>query len=107
MSQTEIVRELQVSLEETCLYKRLLLDYTYVLIETSSFEREYNLKYLAGIGNVFDPADIDAAIANEYDIIQYLDDIANPPRIQGVMGLPWMGSLIIWHSCNAFCRWSH
>lgn len=33
MSQTEIVRELQVSLEETCLYKRLLLDYTYVLIE--------------------------------------------------------------------------
>jgi hypothetical protein len=27
-----------------------------------SFEREYNLKYLGPIGNVFSPADIDAAI---------------------------------------------
>jgi hypothetical protein len=53
------------------------------------FGREYNLKYLGGIGNVFDPADIDAAIANEYDIIEYyLDYVAtNPPLIQGVMGL--------------------
>jgi hypothetical protein len=88
--------------EETCLYKRLLLDYTYGLeriytrqeIEKAkaspSFEREYNLKYLGGIGNVFNPADIDAAIANEYDIIEYLvDDVVatNPPLIQGVMGL--------------------
>ena len=51
--------------ETTCLYKRLLLDYTYGLnrIYTSdeidaakqspSFEREYNLKYLGLIGNVF------------------------------------------------------
>jgi hypothetical protein len=51
--------------EDTCLYKRLFLDYTYGLnkIYTSveierakgspSFEREYNLKYLGGIGNVF------------------------------------------------------
>ena len=74
--------------EETCIYKRLLLDYTYGLdriytrqeIEKAkaspSFEREYNLKYLGGIGNVFNPADIDAAIANEYDIIQYVDDVA-------------------------------
>ncbi len=88
--------------EETCIYKRLLLDYTYGIeriytgqeIEKAkaspSFEREYNLKYLGGIGNVFNPADIDAAIANEYDIIEYyLDDVAttNPPLIQGVMGL--------------------
>ena len=58
--------------EETCIYKRLLLDYTYGLdriytrqeIEKAkaspSFEREYNLKYLGHIGNVFNPADIDA-----------------------------------------------
>jgi hypothetical protein len=51
--------------EETCIYKRMLLDYTYGLdkiyareeIEKAkispSFEREYNLKYLGGIGNVF------------------------------------------------------
>ena len=35
-----------------------------------SFEREYNLKYLGPIGNVFSPGDIDAAIT-EYDIIRY------------------------------------
>ena len=51
--------------EETCLYKRMFLDYTYGLdrIYTSeeialakqspSFEREYNLKYLGRAGNVF------------------------------------------------------
>ncbi len=78
--------------EETCIYKRLLLDYTYGIdkiytrqeIEKAkaspSFEREYNLKYLGGIGNVFSPADIDDAI-KEYHIAQ------NPTLIQGVMGL--------------------
>ena len=51
--------------EQTCLYKRLFLDYTYGLnkiytraeIEKAkvspSFEREYNLKYLGKVGNVF------------------------------------------------------
>jgi hypothetical protein len=60
--------------EETCLYKRLLLDYTYGLgrIYTQeeidkakaspSFEREYNLKYLGLIGNVFHTKDIEATI---------------------------------------------
>ena len=64
--------------EETCLYKRLKLDYTYGLnkiytieeIENAkkspSFEREYNLKYLGLIGNVFYTKDIDGAIV-EYD----------------------------------------
>jgi hypothetical protein len=60
--------------EETCIYKRLLLDYTYGFdkiysIEeidkanaSPSFEREYNLKYLGLIGNVFHTKDIEAAI---------------------------------------------
>src|ERR671939_164175 len=60
--------------EETCLYKRLFLDYTYGIgkiysveeIEKAkaspSFEREYNLKYLGKIGNVFHTKDIEAAI---------------------------------------------
>jgi hypothetical protein len=60
--------------ESTCLYRRLFLDYTYGLnkiytqdeisaAKTSpSFEREYNLKYLGLIGNVFHTKDIDAAI---------------------------------------------
>jgi hypothetical protein len=60
--------------EDTCLYRRLFLDYTYSInkIYTSeeiekarvspSFEREYNLKYLGMIGNVFHSKDIEAAI---------------------------------------------
>jgi hypothetical protein len=60
--------------EETCIYKRLFLDYTYGIdkiyssdeIEKAkaspSFEREYDLKYLGKIGNVFHTKDIEAAI---------------------------------------------
>jgi hypothetical protein len=60
--------------ESSCLYKRLFLDYTYGLNRiytedeiaeakrSPSFEREYNLKYLGLIGNVFRTKDIDAAI---------------------------------------------
>jgi hypothetical protein len=59
---------------ETCLYRRLFLDYTYGInkiytaeeIEQAkaspAFEREYNLKYLGRIGNVFHTKDIEAAI---------------------------------------------
>ncbi|MGC1132042.1 MAG: DEAD/DEAH box helicase family protein, partial [Nitrososphaeraceae archaeon] len=60
--------------ESTCLYHRVFLDYTYGLgriytqeeIEAAkaspSFEREYNLKYLGIVGNVFHTKDIEAAI---------------------------------------------
>ena len=60
--------------EETCIYKRMFLDYTYGIDkiytkeeiekakQSPSFEREYNLKYLGRIGNVFHSKDIDAAI---------------------------------------------
>jgi hypothetical protein len=60
--------------EETCLYKRLKMDYTYGLgkiytkeeidkaKQSPGFEREYNLKYLGKIGNVFNSLQIDKAI---------------------------------------------
>jgi hypothetical protein len=60
--------------EETCIYKRIFLDYScgigkiYTAEEiekakqSPSFEREYNLKYLGKIGNVFHTKDIEAAI---------------------------------------------
>jgi hypothetical protein len=60
--------------EDNCLYKRLFLDYTYGIgkiytaeeiekaKQSPSFEREYNLKYLGKIGNVFHTKDIEAAI---------------------------------------------
>jgi len=60
--------------EETCIYKRLFLDYThgldriYTLEEiekakqSPSFEREYNLKYLGRIENVFHTNNIDTAV---------------------------------------------
>jgi hypothetical protein len=58
------------------LYKRLFLDYTYGLgkiyteaeiaaaKQSPSFEREYNLKYLGFVGNVFHTKDIEAVIEN-------------------------------------------
>ncbi|MGA6991059.1 MAG: DEAD/DEAH box helicase family protein [Nitrososphaeraceae archaeon] len=58
--------------ENTCLYKRLFLDYTYgidkiytreeitLAQKSPSFEREYNLKYLGKVGNVFHTLDIEA-----------------------------------------------
>jgi hypothetical protein len=68
------------------------MDYTYGLDKiytreeiqkakaSPSFEREYNLKYLGHVGNVFSPADIDAALT-QYDIANH------PPMIQGLMGI--------------------
>jgi hypothetical protein len=60
--------------EDTCLYRRIFIDYTYGIgkiytadeiekaKQSPSFEREYNLKYLGKIGNVFHTRDIEAAI---------------------------------------------
>jgi terminase large subunit-like protein len=60
--------------EEICIYKRILLDYTYGLgriynteeiekaKQSPSFEREYDLQYLGLVGNVFHTKDIEAAI---------------------------------------------
>jgi hypothetical protein len=67
--------------EDTCLYKRIFFDYTYGIgkiytaeeiekaKQSPSFEREYNLKYLGRIGNVFHTKDIEAAIerGRKYD----------------------------------------
>ena len=67
--------------EETCIYKRLYLDYTYGLNKiytleelekakrSPSFEREYDLKYTGKIGNVFHTNEIEAAIlkGSKYD----------------------------------------
>jgi hypothetical protein len=67
--------------QDTCLYKRLFMDYTYGIgkiytadeiekaKQSPSFEREYNLKYLGKIGNVFHTKDIEAAIekGRKYD----------------------------------------
>ena len=71
--------------EETCLYRRLFLDYTYGLdriytkdeIEKAkaspSFEREYNLKYLGKVGNVFHTLDIEAAICTQQEGQEMMD----------------------------------
>jgi hypothetical protein len=71
--------------EDSCLYKRLYLDYTYGLdriyakeeIEKAkaspSFEREYNLKYLGKVGNVFHTLDIEAAIYTQQEGQEMMD----------------------------------
>ena len=83
-----------------------MLDYTYGLdkiytrqeIEKAkispSFEREYNLKYLGGIGNVFHTKDIDAALEKGK-----LYDPANPvayvSQINGYRPCLWF--VFIWY----------
>jgi hypothetical protein len=71
--------------EDTCLYRRIFLDYTYGIgkiysageieraKQSPSFEREYNLKYQGRIGNVFHTKDIEAAIekGRKYDPCDY------------------------------------
>ena len=64
--------------EGVCIYKRFMMDYTYGIdkiytreqiekaMKSPSFEREYNLKYLGLIGNVFHTKDIENSIC-EYD----------------------------------------
>ena len=71
--------------ESTCLYKRLFLDYTYGLSKiyteveiekakrSPSFEREYNLKYLGKVGNVFHTLDIKAAICTQKEGQEMMD----------------------------------
>ena len=71
--------------EDICLYKRLFLDYTYGLdriytrqeIEMAkaspSFEREYNLKYLGKVGNVFHTLDIEAIICTKQEGQEMMD----------------------------------
>jgi len=61
--------------EQTCIYKRLKMDYTYGLDKiyareeiakakkSPSFGREYDLQYLGLIGNTFHSGDIERAIA--------------------------------------------
>src|SRR5574339_571355 len=68
--------------ENTCLYKRIKLDYRYGLNkiylindiekakQSPSFEREYDLKYLGKIGNLYSQLSIEQAVErgrNNYD----------------------------------------
>jgi hypothetical protein len=81
--------------EETCIYKRILLDYTYGLDKiytrqeidkakiSPSFEREYNLQYLGLIGNVFHTKDIDAAI-EKGKLYDSAKPVAMAPKSMGI-----------------------
>jgi hypothetical protein len=73
--------------ENICLYKRIFLDYTYGIgkiytaeeiekaKQSPSFEREYNLKYLGRIGNIFHTKDIEAIMEKGR---KYSPDDLNP-----------------------------
>jgi hypothetical protein len=73
--------------EESCLYKRLKMDYNYGLgkiytkeeidkaRQSPGFERECNLKYLGKIGNLFTPLQVDRVIQLGE---QYKDRPVNP-----------------------------
>ncbi|HEY1248988.1 MAG TPA: hypothetical protein VGE97_08385, partial [Nitrososphaera sp.] len=97
--------------EDTCIYKRIKLDYTYGLgkiysleeiekaKQSPSFEREYNLKYLGLIGNVFSQRDIDKATDKWFLINEFLTEdktvygYDTHPTTQKSMGIdPGFGS---------------
>lgn len=116
-----LFQSIELEKDELSLYHRIALDYQKGLNKiyttqdidrakkSPSFEREYNLKYLGSIGNVFANEDIDHAISKEYAIIEYTNDLANPPRIQGVMGIdPGWGSsnfgIVITHFVDGVIR---
>jgi len=84
-----LMQQIELEPSETCLYHRLFFDYTYglqgpypiysqeqieIARQSPSFEREYNLKYLGLIGNVFHTKDIEAAIEKGKN---YNPDIGN------------------------------
>jgi Terminase RNaseH-like domain len=112
---------LEVEKDELCIYHKLCLGYQVGLDKiyskediaqarrSPSFEREYNLKYLGSIGNVFATEDIDYAISHDYHTIEYLDDFSNPPRLQGIMGVdPGWGSsnfgIVVTHFVDGIIR---
>ena len=80
-----LFEKLEREAEDTCLYKRLFLDYTYgiekiytreeiaLAQKSPSFEREYNLKYLGKVGNVFHTLDIEAAICTQQEGREMMD----------------------------------
>ena len=93
--------------ENTCLYKRLYLDYTvgvgkiYTTEEierakqSPSFEREYGLKYLGRVGNTFLPSDIDKAITNpSYNPDQWIYGTRKSMGIDAAWGSSAFGIVI-------------
>jgi hypothetical protein len=85
--------------DDTCIYKKIFLDYTYGLgkiytkeeIEKArvspSFPREYELQYLGLIGNVFSQLSIENAIKTEYN-----PDNINPNAKKSIGIDPGFGS---------------
>jgi hypothetical protein len=90
--------------EDTCMYKRIHLDYTHGLgkiytleeIEKAkqsfSFPREYQLAYGYGIGNVFLPDHIDRAIELGAEQIKYFSKDYNPSSSRALSIDPGFGS---------------
>lgn len=87
--------------EDTCLYKRVKLDYTYGLgkiyteaeIENAkhspSFKREYHLFYLGLEGNIFSPLQIERAVELGE---KYKDLPINPYCVHSIVIDPWFSS---------------
>ncbi|MGA9171400.1 MAG: hypothetical protein WBZ20_14775 [Nitrososphaeraceae archaeon] len=79
--------------EDKCIYKRIYLPYTVgagnifsqkdieIAKRSTSFEREYNLKFLGLVGNVFLPEKIDAAIALGRELEIYNKILDNPETV--------------------------
>ena len=97
--------------EETCIYRRLLLDYNYGIdkiftreeIEkvkhSHSFEREYNLKYLGKIGNLLSQLKIDTAIQLG-NTLKLRKNTSQSVLHSFIRNRPWIWFIIYWTGTN-------
>ena len=112
--------------DDICIYKRLFLDYSYGLgkiysvneiekaKQSPSFEREYNLKYLGRIGNVFHTKDIEEAIekGRKYNYNSNPDTYVNNRMSHKSMGIdPAWGSsafgIVVTQFVDGICQVLH
>jgi len=91
---------------DTCLYKKVFLDYTYGLdkiytkqeIEkdkaSPSFERAYCLKYLGLIGNIFSPQNIELCQKHEYNPNVWRQKVKSTIGLDPVFGSSSFGIVV-------------
>ena len=73
--------------------------------ESPSFEREYNLKYLGMIGNVFHTKDIEIPLdkGTNMNCLANIDEVNYyTQKIQGYRSRVWLFSF--WSCCNTRCQ---
>jgi len=88
--------KIEMESEEECFYKKIFLPWTVgagkiyskedieIAKKSPSFEREYNLKYLGELGDVFNPEDINRAVELGKEVNYTIPDQFAPAKSMGI-----------------------